>query len=91
MTQPAPSPVTRKTPPWTVRVAGWSARHRWPVFTLWFLVTIGVFVASLFAGGTRAVEAVSNAERSKYEAGEAYVVYADANASSGEAQAPPSQ
>jgi uncharacterized membrane protein YdfJ with MMPL/SSD domain len=91
MTQPAPSPVTRRTPPWTVRVAGWSARHRWPVFTLWFVVTIGVFVASLLAGGTKAVEAVSNAERSKYEAGEAYVVYADANASSGEAQAPPSQ
>jgi RND superfamily putative drug exporter len=91
MTLPAPSPVIRKTPPWTVRVAGWSARHRWPVFTLWFVITIGVFVASLLAGGTKAVEAVSNAERSKYEAGEAYVVYADANASSGEAQAPPSQ
>jgi RND superfamily putative drug exporter len=91
MTLPAPSPVIRKTPPWTVRVAGWSARHRWPVFTLWFVITIGVFVASLLAGGTKAVEAVSNAERSKYVAGEAYVVYADANASSGEAQAPPSQ
>jgi RND superfamily putative drug exporter len=91
MTLPAPSPVIRKTPPWTVRVAGWSARHRWPVFTLWFVITIGVFVASLLAGGTKAVEAVSNAERSKYEAGEAYVVYADANASSGQAQAPPSQ
>jgi RND superfamily putative drug exporter len=91
MTLPAPSPVIRKTPPWTVRVAGWSARHRWPVFTLWFVITIGVFVASLLAGGTKAVEAVSNAERSKYEAGEAYVVYADANAASGEAQAPPSQ
>ena len=91
MTLSAPSPVTRKTPPWTVRVASWSARHRWPVFTLWFVITIGVFVASLLAGGTKAVEAVSNAERSKYEAGEAYVVYADANASSGQEQAPPSQ
>ena len=80
-----------KAPPWTARVAGWSARHRWPVVVLWLVVTIGLFAASLAAGGTRAQEAVSNAERSKYEAGEAYVVYADANANSGVAEAPPSQ
>ena len=91
MTLPDSSPVNRRSQPWTARVAGWSARHRWPVFALWFVVTIGIFIASLAAGGTRAVEAVSNAERSKYEAGEAYVVYADANASSGQQQAPPSQ
>ncbi len=70
--------------PWTVRVAGWSARHRWPVFVLWFVATIGLFVASLAAGGTRAVEAVSNDQRSKYEAGEAYVVYNAANTQSAE-------
>ncbi|MBA2381936.1 MAG: MMPL family transporter [Chloroflexi bacterium] len=90
-----PSNVTStpnpRTSPWTARVAGWSARHRWPVFGLWFVVTIGVFGASLLAGGTRAVEAVSNAERSKYEAGEAYVVYGNANAAAGQEQAPPSQ
>ena len=34
---------------------------------------------------------MSNAERSKYEAGEAYIVYNDANASAGQTQAPPSQ
>jgi RND superfamily putative drug exporter len=60
-------------------VAGWSARHRWPVFGLWFVLTIGLFIASLLAGGTRAVEAVSNDERSKYEAGEAYAVWNVAN------------
>jgi len=76
--------------PWTVRVAAWSARHRWPVFGLWFLATIGLFVVSLLAGGTRSVEAVSNDERAKYEAGEAYVVYSAANASVGQ-QAPASQ
>jgi uncharacterized membrane protein YdfJ with MMPL/SSD domain len=76
--------------PWTVRVAAWSARHRWPVFGLWFLATIGLFVISLAAGGTRSVEAVSNDERAKYEAGEAYVVYSAANASVGQ-QAPASQ
>jgi RND superfamily putative drug exporter len=88
-------PVTSSTraaarAPWTVRVAAWSARHRWPVFGLWFLATIGLFVVSLAAGGTRSVEAVSNDERAKYEAGEAYVLYSAANASVGQ-QAPASQ
>ncbi|GAC1673070.1 MAG: MMPL family transporter [Candidatus Limnocylindrales bacterium] len=90
MTPPDPTPLGTARPPWTARVAGWSARHRWPVFALWFVVTIGVFIASLAAGGTRAVEAVSNGERAKYEAGEAYVVYDHANASVGH-QAPASQ
>ena len=43
--------------PWTVRVAGWSAHHRWPVFLLWFVATIGIFVASLAAGGTNSAGA----------------------------------
>ncbi|HEX5824852.1 MAG TPA: MMPL family transporter [Candidatus Limnocylindrales bacterium] len=60
------------------------------MFGLWFLATIGLFIGSLAAGGTRSVEAVSNDERAKYEAGEAYVVYSAANASVGE-QAPASQ
>ena len=38
----------------------WSARHRWPVVALWFVLTIGLFIGSLAAGGTRAAEAVSN-------------------------------
>ena len=54
------------------------------MFVLWFVVTIGIFAASLAAGGTRAVEAVSNDQRSKYEAGEAYVVYNAANTQSAE-------
>jgi uncharacterized membrane protein YdfJ with MMPL/SSD domain len=88
-------PVTPPTntparPPWTVRVAAWSARHRWPVAALWFVATIGLFVGSLLAGGTRSSEAVSNNERSKYEAGEAYVVWGEANANAGQ-QAPASQ
>jgi uncharacterized membrane protein YdfJ with MMPL/SSD domain len=90
MRPPDPSPASPKRPPWTARVAGWSARHRWPIFGLWFVVTIGLFAGSLLAGGTRAVEAVSNDQRAKYEAGEAYVVYGAANASVGQ-QAPASQ
>ena len=57
---------------------------------LWFVATIGLFVGSILAGGTRSVEAVSNDERAKYEAGEAYVVYGEANAAAGQ-QAPASQ
>ncbi|MDQ3128651.1 MAG: MMPL family transporter [Chloroflexota bacterium] len=80
---PAPADVPAR-PPWTARVAGWSARHRWPVFALWFVATIGIFVGSLVAGGTNAVEAVSNDERAKYEAGEAYVVWNEANPPTGQ-------
>jgi RND superfamily putative drug exporter len=76
--------------PWTVRVAAWSAAHRWPVFALWFVLTIGTFAASLAAGGTRAVDAVSRDQRAKYESTEANLVYSDANANAGP-QAPASQ
>jgi uncharacterized membrane protein YdfJ with MMPL/SSD domain len=79
--QPVTSPPRAPArAPWTVRVAAWSARHRWPVAAIWFVATIGLFAVSLAAGGTRSVEAVSNDQRSKYEAGEAGVVYAEANA-----------
>ena len=40
-------------PPWTVRVATWSARHRWPVLLLWFVATIGMFLLGTSLGGTR--------------------------------------
>ena len=90
MAAPDPSPVTTKAAPWTARVAGWSARHRWPVFGLWFVLTIGIFVVSLLAGGTRSSEAVSNDERAKYEAGEAYIIWNEANPPTGE-QEPASQ
>src|SRR4029453_2445476 len=62
--------------PWTVRVAIWSAGPRWPVFTLWFVGTIGLFVASLLAGGTVAENAVSNDNTgSRYESVRAYQVF----------------
>ncbi|HET7474315.1 MAG TPA: MMPL family transporter [Candidatus Limnocylindrales bacterium] len=79
--------VTRSSPsarrPWTVRVAAWSAAHRWPVFALWFLATIGTFAASLALGGTKAVDAVSRDQRAKYESTEANLVYLDANVNAG--------
>ncbi len=39
--------------PLTVRVATWSARHRWPVVAAWFIFTFGLFGLSLAMGGTR--------------------------------------
>ena len=42
-----------KKQPGTVRVALWSAKHRWLVFSAWFLFTIGLFTSSFFIGGTR--------------------------------------
>ncbi|MGH2465123.1 MAG: MMPL family transporter, partial [Candidatus Limnocylindrales bacterium] len=54
--------------PWTVRVALWSARHRWPVFGLWFVLTIGIFIVSLGMGGIRAVAATGGLAGSDTEA-----------------------
>ena len=55
--QHEPPPSGRPRQPWTVRVASWSARHRWPVFIGWFVVTIGLFVVSTSMGGIRALSA----------------------------------
>ena len=86
--QPPVSPASPESPaeprpvgvPWTVRVADWSARHRWPVFVLWFVATIGLFAGSLAAGGINSAQAVSNNQQGKYEAAEAFIVYNEANA-----------
>ena len=72
--------------PWTVRVADFSARHRWPVFVLWFLFTLGLFAASIAAGGTRSVDAVSNDARSRSESAEALSLLGTSGT-----QEPPSQ
>jgi uncharacterized membrane protein YdfJ with MMPL/SSD domain len=61
--------------PWTVRVASFSAAHRWPVIGLWFMATIGIFLASLAAGGTNAENAVSDASTPRYESGRAYDLF----------------
>jgi RND superfamily putative drug exporter len=72
-----PSSIGRRQP-LTVRIATWSARHRLPVIAGWFVVTIGLFLGSLAAGGTDAVEAVSNEQRARYEAGEAALLFSQA-------------
>ena len=84
MTAATPRP-TRPRGPWTVRVAMWSARHRWPVFALWFVLTIGMFVASIAAGGTRTAEAVASngQDETTFESQQAYDVF-NASGSAGD-------
>jgi hypothetical protein len=41
--------------PFTVRVATWSARHRWPVVAAWFVFTFGLFGLSMAMGGTKTI------------------------------------
>ncbi len=75
MSETAPRPTSAR-PPWTVRVAVWSARHRWPVFGLWFVLTIGLFMASIALGGTKTAEAVSNdSQQSQFESARAYDLF----------------
>ena len=61
-----PRPPNRD--PATVRIAMWSARHRWPVAALWFLATIGLFVGSLAMGGINAGDPNSNPNDKQLEA-----------------------
>ncbi len=59
-TDRAPRPARRA---WTVVVATFSARHRWPVLILWFVFTGGLFGLSQAMGGTAAQNAVLNNDR----------------------------
>jgi uncharacterized membrane protein YdfJ with MMPL/SSD domain len=61
--------------PATVRIAMWSARHRWPVAALWFVATIGLFMTSLSMGGINASDANANPNERRLEASEAYDVF----------------
>ena len=61
--------------PATVRIAMWSAGHRWPVVVAWFVITIGVFVVSLSFGGIDAADANANPNERKLEASEAYDLF----------------
>ena len=60
--------------PWTVRVAAWSARHRWPVFVLWFAATLGTLGAGFAAGGIYALDVNEDPNGPKLESETAYDV-----------------
>jgi len=71
------SDPTRQTgrEPTTVRIAMWSARHRWPVVGLWFVFTIGLLVVSLAMGGINAADVSGNPNEQRLEASEALDVF----------------
>jgi RND superfamily putative drug exporter len=60
--------------PLTVRVATWSARHRWLVFVLWFAATIGTLGASVAAGGIRTIDVNEDPNGPRLESEVAYEV-----------------
>ncbi len=68
-------PSTPSRAPWTVRVATWSARHRWPVLLLWFVATVGLFVLSVSMGGTKTENAVNPTTHARYESVRAYQLF----------------
>jgi len=65
--------------PWTVRVAAWSARHRWPVFALWFVATLGIFAFSELTGGIRTTDVNEDPNEQRLESQQAYDVYGASN------------
>ena len=71
---PDPSQPTSSAP-WTVRVAAWSSRHRWPVVAAWVVLTLGLFAVSVAMGGTRSEDAVDEDTRARRESAQAWIVY----------------
>src|SRR4051794_32863515 len=68
--------------PATVKVAMWSARHRWLVFGLWFVV-IGVLVyVGLFQLGTRQKDSNGGPGQAQTEAQKASAVFKAAGSAS---------
>ena len=61
-------------PPWTVRVAMWSARHARVVFVLWFVATLGTLGGSIAAGGINALDVNDDPTGPRLESEEAYDV-----------------
>jgi RND superfamily putative drug exporter len=60
----------------------WSARHRWLVFGLWFVATVGTFAVSQVAGGISTQGATGEGGFSRTEASEGFRVFREANAGS---------
>ena len=81
-TDRAPRPARRA---WTVVVATFSARHRWPVLILWFVFTGGLFGLSQAMGGTAAQNAVLNNDRVPSESRVANSTWNAANVRPGDA------
>jgi RND superfamily putative drug exporter len=59
----------------------WSARHRWLVFVLWFVATLGTFLASNVVGGIRTENATGNGGFAATESSEGFRVFSTAGTS----------
>ena len=68
-----------KREPWTVRVAVWSARHRYPVFAAWFVLIAGLMVGAMLLGGQRA-QSLMDKGKTIGESQVGWNAYSDANA-----------
>ncbi len=65
--------------PWTVKVAVWSARHRYPVFAAWFVLIAGLMFGASAMGGQKAQSIMSKGQTIG-ESQTGWDVYDDANA-----------
>jgi uncharacterized membrane protein YdfJ with MMPL/SSD domain len=61
--------------PWTVRVAMWSARHRWIAVGLWLVLTLGLLGLSLLAGGIKPLDVNQDPNEARLESQQAYDVH----------------
>jgi RND superfamily putative drug exporter len=74
-----PGPPALKREPWTVRIAVWSARHRWPVFAAWFVLIAGVMIGSVLLGGQRS-QSLMDKGKTIGDSQTGWNAYSDANA-----------
>ena len=65
--------------PWTVRVAVWSARHRFLVFGLWFVFIFGLMFGASAMGGQNS-QSIMDKGKSIGESQTGWNVFSDANA-----------
>ena len=72
-------PAVRASAPATVRIAAWSARHRWLVIVVWFVGTIGLFVVSSAMGGISTQNATGTSGFAQTESAKGGQLWAAAN------------
>jgi uncharacterized membrane protein YdfJ with MMPL/SSD domain len=76
--QPEGAAHANRRAPTTVRIAVWSASHRWLVFVLWFAATLGTFAVSSAMGGVRTQGATDNSGFATTESSEGFRVFSRA-------------
>jgi RND superfamily putative drug exporter len=77
-TEPGNAVHAHGAAPTTVRIATWSARHRWLVFVLWFVATLGTFAVSAAVGGIKTQSATGNGGVASTESAQGLNVFSNA-------------